>query len=101
MPSLSSGSLSGEFIEPETSSRKTRLLGGALVALDLLALQADANEPVPFLPWAAGHFNVGGEGDVAFRPGVVVIEVIDQFLDADGVRGGSRPSLRRNRRTLA
>jgi hypothetical protein len=29
-PSFSNGSLSGEFIEPDTSSRKTRLAGGVL-----------------------------------------------------------------------
>ena len=46
MPCFSSGSLLGELIEPETSSRNTRLRGGPLVARHFLALQPDAHQPV-------------------------------------------------------
>ena len=88
-PHLTSGSLLGSSIEPETSTRKTRLLGGRPRLVDRFGGDADPGQPVLGVPRAAGDLDVDGERIVAgIRRGRVVIgEVVEHLLDADGVPG--------------
>ena len=64
-PHFTSGSLSGSSIEPETSTRKTRLLGGLLRLVDGPGGDADPGQPVLGVPGAAGDLGVNGEGILA------------------------------------
>ncbi len=57
----------------------------AVLKPDFLALQANADEVVIGVPGAARDLGVDRERDVAVGAGVVVGEVVDHLLDADGV----------------
>ena len=69
--------------------RKTRLLGGRRDWSMGFGRDPDAGQPVLGLPGAGGDLDVHGEGIGAGggRRGVIVGEVVEQLLDADGVRG--------------
>src|SRR3972149_5276788 len=86
-----SGRRLGGCMEPETSIRKTRLAGGRLFSANSM----------PLMPMRARRW-VGAQGQsltstltervLAGRWRIVVVEVIDQLLDAYGVAGGQPPS---------
>ncbi len=86
MACFTSGSLSGSPIEPDTSSRNTRLLGPRLLPVDFAALQPDAQQAVFGLPGTSGHFHIDGKGRSVARRRVVVGKVVDHFLDSHGIR---------------
>ena len=87
MPSavLTSGSLFGVLIEPETSIRNTRLRGGSALPADS-APAGRSRQPVRV--GSTGTRPLGGHRErlARRRRRVVVAEVVDQLLDPDGVR---------------
>ena len=83
---FTSGSLSGGAIEPETSSRKTRLRGGVRSG----GRAARACRPMSARRWRGFHGHVATSvvtenGALVVGSGYVEAEVVDQLLDADGV----------------
>ena len=85
------GSLSGLFMDPETSRRKTRLLAGASAMSMDFPFMADPNQAVEGLPWSRSHFGVDRQRVLSDRGLVAVGEVVDQFFDADRIDGGPNP----------
>ena len=83
-----SGSLSGDIIEPDTSSRNTRLRGGTLLVRHLAALQADQRQAMLRVPRALGQFGRDRERRVRRRLRIGEAEVVDHLLDAH--RAGRR-----------
>ncbi|HTJ20495.1 MAG TPA: hypothetical protein VL494_27225 [Steroidobacteraceae bacterium] len=79
---MSSGSLSGDCIEPDTSIRNTRLAGGR----DFESLDADLHEQRLRIPWRRRHFRGYAERHVAARRRhIAVVEVVDHLFHAHGV----------------
>jgi len=85
---LTSGSLLGWSIEPETSIRKTRFARRPVVLVDRPAQQTDSRQPVRGIPGAAGDLDIHRERVVAGRGRVVIREIVQQFLDPDRILGG-------------
>ena len=71
----------GDIDQEDEVARRARFGG------ELAALQGDLDEGMGGGPGAGGGLDVDGEGIFALRRGVVIGEIVDQFLDADGVGG--------------
>ena len=86
---FTSGSLLASAIEPETSIRKTRLLGGrSFWSIGLPAMPIRASRCSAFQGQPATSTWTGERVAAARRRGRIVVgEVVEQLLDPDGVLG--------------
>ena len=85
------GSLFSSDIEPDTSTRNTRLESGPLLFGDFPAFQTKPHQAMFWLPGADGDFGVHRERIAIDRRSVIVLEVVDEFFNPHGI----------NRRALA
>ena len=100
---FSSGSLFASLIEPDTSSRNTRLLAGRSLRCNLFALQANAKRAdASRVPRALRPLPYSTEnGCLTLRLRIVIPKIIHQLLDPHGYSAAAAARSSRNRRMLA
>ena len=84
-----SGRRSGRFHGPAHVDQEDEVRRRAFVLGHFVALEGDADQPVVRVPGAGRAFEVDGEGAFVTGRGrgVVVGEIVEHFLDADGPGG--------------